>query len=452
MSSQFAGLQLALRALQTQQALMETVGHNIANANTPGYTRQRANLQAAPTPDAPLKTAKPQAGAAGGGVEIVSYQRLRDSFIDAETRAQYASQAQYSNDETTLTHVEAALNEPSDTGIQSSFSQFFSDMQRLTADPTSVAARQVLVQDSATLTGQIQDLHNALTGNMNDLNTKLSSDVADINTISTQIATLNKSIGDASAVGEQPNDLYDQRDLLIDKLSKYAGPLTTSLDSLNRTTVTIAGVNVVDPTVAGGTTALTTAAITASQPASGELRSIYDLKTTTLPGYISQLDTATSAFITAVNTQHAAGYDMYGTAGGTFFTGTDSSNIGVSAALLADPNKVAASGSATAVGDSTNAQALANLQDSLIAGGSTVQGYYASLVTEIGSNSKTAQQNNANATVLVNNLEGRRQEAGGVNIDEELTTMLQAQHAYSAAGKALATENAMIEDMLQKLG
>jgi flagellar hook-associated protein 1 FlgK len=452
MSSQFAGLQSALSALQAQQALIETVGHNIANADTPGYTRQRANLQSAPSPDATMKTAAPQAGAVGGGVIVASYERLRDSFIDLETRNQYASQAQYANDQTTLGNVESALNEPSDTGIQSSLATFFSDWQKMATDPTSIASRQVLVQDSASLAGQIADLHNSLTSNINDLNNKLGTDVADINTVAAQIATLNKQIGNTVAVGEQPNDLLDQRDLLIDKLATYAGPLTISTDSLDKATITMAGVNIVDPTQPGGVTALTAADVTASQPPAGELRSLSDLANTTIPGYISNLDTMTTALINTVNTQHAAGYDMYGNPGGTFFTGTDSSNIGVSAALMADPNKVAASSVNNAVGDSMNAQAMADLQDSLVAGGSTIGSFYSSLVSKIGQDSKTAQSNGANATVLVNNMESRRQETSGVNIDEELTTMLQAQHAYSAAAKALSTEDQMIQDLLDKVG
>lgn len=447
MGSTFGILQLALKSLQSQQAALETTGHNIANANSAGYTRQSVLLDATPSDDVAARGRLAGPGMYGSGVQVQAYQRIRDAFTDTQWRQQTARQGQYQSASDVLSQIESGVNEPSDSGLSTQLDSFFNAWQDVSIDPENTAARQSLTEGAASMAAIFHDTRASLTDLATNLGTQQTGDINTINTIATQIAALNTSIKNATVAGLQPNDLLDSRDNLLDQLATY-GDYTISTDSLGQDTVTLAGKNIVDPTVAGGTTPLAASDITASLPTTGKLRSTYDMINTTIPGYVSDLDTIAGALITSVNAVQTAGFDLNGTAGVAFFTGTDASNINVSAALLGNPDLVAASSSATAAGNGDNALAAADLRDQALIGSSTISGSYQSFISDLGVQSQNAQHQLANAQSLVQNLSARRQEVSGVSLDEEMTNMLQYQHAYSAAARVLSTMNTMLDDLI----
>jgi flagellar hook-associated protein 1 FlgK len=352
--STFLGVETALRGLLASQRALDVTGHNIANANTEGYSRQQVQLE---TTSPYLDAGK---GLVGTGVDVTSYTRQRDQFIDIQLRAQSMQLGQSEARQDGLQQVESNLNEPSDSGISSLLQKYWSSWQDVANAPESVPARQALVQNAQTLASSIQDLNGrvATIAGQNDTNIGLTVD--EVNSLSSRIAQLNKSI---SAAGLQntgsPNDLLDQRDNLLDRLAQL-GNLSWTANAANDGTidVTLGGTAI----VAGQTaTALSNSpaalGTSFSSLSSGKLKALSDLRTTDIPGYQSQLNSFAASLASATNAQHALGYDLSGTAGGAFFSVTAGSEASTIAVVATASTVAASSAAGGAVGNGSNALA-----------------------------------------------------------------------------------------------
>src|SRR5438105_5038623 len=216
----FMGLQTALRGILAQQQALDTTGHNIANANTVGFTRQEALLAPTPAYSEPSTTRGAQAGQIGTGVEVTAYRRIRDEFIDTQLHAQTMREGYYGALSDGLTQVEQALNEPSDTGLSSLLQSFWSSWQDVANSPENPSTRQALVQNAASLTDGLQQLSGQLSTIQSQTATNASSTLDEINADAATVAQLNDEIKRAKVVGDTPNDLLDQRDVLVDKLAQ----------------------------------------------------------------------------------------------------------------------------------------------------------------------------------------------------------------------------------------
>jgi flagellar hook-associated protein 1 FlgK len=447
--STFVGIETALRGLNASQQALQITGHNITNANTPGYTRETANfsttsaLQVAP------------GLLMGTGVNITSFQRIRDSFLDVQLRAQTMLQGSAQSTSDNLGQVQGVLNEPSDSGLNSLLGAYWGAWQNVANSPEDQATRQALVEAANSLTSGFNSTASQLATIQSQTGQDASLTLQEVNADGQTLQKLNQAIYSAQAVGDTPNDLLDQRDQLLDQLSQL-GSVSTTDNGDGTVDVAFDGVTL----TAGKTTAYTlsesggtlsnnmaptpeTATVTASQ---GKLGALIALRDTTIPGYQSQLDSIASALITSTNGLNQAGWALDGSTNNAFFSGTDASTIGVAATATT----IAASSTAAGVpGDNTNALALADLQDSGQASlsGSTIDTAYAQLVTTIGTDAQTAQRNVSNSNVLVNSLTNRRDSVSSVSLDEEMTNLVKFQQGYQAASRAL---NA-IDDALNKL-
>lgn len=219
MASTFHGLETARRALSTQQAALLTTGHNIANANTPGYTRQRVNLQTTePYPAASLN--RPQIpGQMGTGVKVGDAQRIRDSFTDMQLRAETSKLGYWEARAEQLSQMESIMNEPSETGLSNVMDQFWNSLQDLGAQPQNNGARRVVRQRGIALADTFNYLSSSLQAVQKNYRNEIDVNEMDLNSILRQINQVNKQIGDVEPHGYLPNDLYDERDRLIDELS-----------------------------------------------------------------------------------------------------------------------------------------------------------------------------------------------------------------------------------------
>ncbi|MCL6636898.1 MAG: flagellar hook-associated protein FlgK [Alicyclobacillus sp.] len=217
----FLGLETAKRGLQAAQASVETAAHNIDNANTPGYSRQRVDLTETPAlPDPSLASA--WAGQVGTGVQVEQVQRLRDSYLDSQYRQQNQALGQWTAEQDALQKISAILNEPSDTGLSTVMQNFWNAWDKLSANPGDLSARTLVVQNGVTVAQTLNQTANQLADLAADLQTSLQTNVNQVNSYLTQIAQLNQEIDSVQAVGDQPNDLLDQRDELLDQLSNLA--------------------------------------------------------------------------------------------------------------------------------------------------------------------------------------------------------------------------------------
>jgi flagellar hook-associated protein 1 FlgK len=447
--STFLGVETTLRGILAQQRAIDVTGHNIANANTTGYSRETADLATTtPLNDYP-------AGQLGTGVDVQSYQRIRDSFIDVQLRAQTMKKGYAEAQQDGLSQVELSLNEPSDTGLSNLLSKYWAAWQNVSNAPEDVATRQALVQSAASLANGINSLATQLQTISTQTTQQQSLTMGQVNSIGTQIASLNGAIKASQMAGGQPNDLLDQRDALLDQLSEIGNvtisPTSGNAGQLGAVDVTIGGTTLVTDTTAS-TLSLPLTSLTSGQLAGMDavLSAINDPTT----GYMAKLNTLASTIASATNTQHALGTDLNGNAGGTFFdvtSGSEATTIAVDPALLASPALVAASSNG-APGDASNALAIADLQSSNLIGGTTIDGSYSQLVTQIGSDSQLAQQNLTNATSLVDSLTNRRSSVSGVSLDEEMANLLQYQRGFQASARALSAMDQMIDQLINHTG
>jgi len=445
--STFMGLETALRGLLAQQRAIDVTGHNIANASTDGYSRQVADMVTTPAlEDGPTRLI-------GTGVDVLQYTRVRDSFIDVQLRAQTMRKGYQQAQQDGLNQIELALNEPSDTGLSNLLSKYWSAWQNLANAPENMATRQALAQAAASLANGFNTLSTQITTVQTQTAQQQTSLVTQVNSIGSQIASLTSAITAAEQQGQQPNDLLDKRDLLLDQLSSF-GNISVSQSAGTPGTLGSIDVTFGGTALVAGATASTVTLAGMTGLTSGQLAGLGAVITAGT-GYQTTLNQLAASLAQSTNTQHALGVDLNGNPGGAFFTvttGSEAATIAVNPALLASPALIAASAAAGTPGDASNAIAIADLQNSPLVGGATLDTGYAQLVGQIGGDSQLAQQNLANASALVDSLTNRRASVSGVSLDEEMTNLLQFQRGYQASARALTAMDDMIDQLINRTG
>jgi flagellar hook-associated protein 1 len=220
MLSTFHGLEAAKRGMMTQQAALYVTGHNVANANTPGFTRQRVNfVQTEPFPAPGLN--RPQIpGQMGTGVKAGSIERVREYFLDIQYRGENNKLGYWEARADAIAKMEDIMNEPSDNGLAKTMDQFWQALQDLSVNPENEGARSVVRQRGLAVVETFHYLSNSLSQIQTDIGTQIGVTVTQINSLAKQISELNKQIASVEPNGYLPNDLYDERDRLIDELSK----------------------------------------------------------------------------------------------------------------------------------------------------------------------------------------------------------------------------------------
>lgn len=229
MRSTFMGLETARRGMFTQQSALYTTGHNISNANTPGYTRQRINFaQTEPYPGVGLN--RPQIpGQMGTGVEAGTVQRIRESFLDLQYRTENTKMGYYGAMSESLTKMEEIINEPSENGLHSTLEKFWNALQDLSSHTENTGARDVVAATGQMVADTLNYYHNSLSRVQEDIGNQVGVKVDEINAIVAQIDHLNKQIASVEPHGYLPNDLYDERDLLVDSLSQLVNVKVSSV-------------------------------------------------------------------------------------------------------------------------------------------------------------------------------------------------------------------------------
>jgi flagellar hook-associated protein 1 FlgK len=435
--STFMGMQTALSGLLAQQRSLNVAAHNIANANTIGYTRQSATMEASnPIVEHPV-------GPIGTGVNVTSYQRARDQFLDIQLRAQTMLKGYHDARQDGLKQVELTLSEPSDKGISNLLQKYWSSWQDVGNAPENLATRQALLQKGAALAGGITSLRQQL-GTI-DLQTQQQTTLTldEVNGLVGEAGAIDRQIMNAIAMGDgASNDLLDKRDAVLDRLGSLVNLKTTAQPD-GSVTLEIGSVTV----LSGGTaTPIASVAALGANLASGKLAGLRDLQTS-VAGYVTAVDSFATSLRTTINTAQAAGFTLAGVATAEpFFTGTDASDLAVNSVLVADPSLVAAASAAGAPGDGGNALAIAAER------GGTIDQSYTALVIGIGADVQDAVRESSNATVLVDALENRRQSVSGVSLDEEMTNIVRFQRGYQAAGRALSAMDELIEFLVNRTG
>jgi flagellar hook-associated protein 1 FlgK len=442
--STFVGIQTSLRGLLAQQRALDVTGHNISNASTVGYTRQEAALVAT----APLNvTAGGMAngGMLGTGVDVQSYRRVRDQFLDLQYRAQNMQLGEQSGRSSALQDVELAFAEPGENGIANALDQFWSSWSDVTNSADSGAARQGAIDKGRTLAQQINDLQASLAGARQRAADELSQTAGaggQISQISSDLASTLNAIRGAEMTGAQPNDLYDRRDLLLDQLSSL-GQVSVTPSPAGGVDVSLGGVPIVDTddTTGIASVPVTSFPMTFTTSPGGRLGALLDLSSATgsIASYQTDLTAMAQSLVSSVN-------GIYSASGTNFFTSTTNAaglpEIDVNPALTAATLAAGIGGPA----DNSIAMSIAQLT------GGDADTRYRQLVTRMGNEVSQAKRQEATAQVLTDNLKDRRDSVSGVSLDEEMSNIIRFQRAYQASARAMSTTDEMLDTLINRAG
>jgi len=444
--STFVGIQTSLRGLLAQQRALDVTSHNIANASTVGYTRQEVNL----TATQPLNVnagGMANGGMLGTGVDVQSYRRVRDQFLDLQYRGQNMQLGDQTARSDALKNVELSFAEPGDSGIQNALDEFFSSWSDLSNSASSGAAKQAVIDKSRTLAQQINDLQGNLASARQaaaDEYTQTAGAGGQINQMANDLSATLNAIRSAEMTGSQPNDLYDRRDLLLDQLSTM-GQVSMTPSAGGSFDVSLGGVTIVDADDTTGMASVPAGAFPLSFTTSpgGKLGALLDLQSSTGPIASFQTDLASVAqsLAASVNSVYnaATGSDFF-----TFGTGAN----GLPQISLNEPAVSVTTLAAGTGGPADNSVALAvsRLQ------GGDADGRYEQLVTRMGNAVSTAARSEANAQVLTDNVKDRRDSVSGVSLDEEMTNIIRFQRAYQASARAMSTTDEMLDTLINRAG
>jgi len=529
MRSTFMGLETAKRGMFAQQSALQVTGNNIANANTEGYTRQRVNMRSSEQyPSVSLN--RPQIpGQMGTGVEVDSVQRVRESFLDTQFRSENNKLGYWENRANALEKMEEIMNEPSDTGLSITLDRFWQSLQDLSLDPTNAGARSVVRERGIAVAETFNYLSTSLKSVQGDLKNELEVSVKELNSIATQINNINKQISEIEPHGYLPNELYDERDRLLDKLSSLANVKVTNhpsggnalkiaegtfsveiVDNTGKVLGTLVdakqqrvnelGINYSTITEDGkAKDGLVTSIKIGSKTldvmdfnSAGKISSLIDSYGYTqelpdetfteeglYPSMLNNLDLMAHEFAQQFNEVHHKGWSIKDYDANKvpiepdvkaaqekidFFTVGDSQKgaagiITISDKIIESTDYIAAAamvnGKAPEIGNGNNAVNLAAVKnDSFLIGTvtSTFQNFYENIIGGMAVNAQEAERLTSNSTVLRDSVDQRRQSVSAVSLDEEMTNMIQFQHAYNASARMITLQDEILDKIINGMG
>ncbi len=444
-------LSIAVQALQANQGALNVTTNNIANVNTPGYSRQVAILNEAPTFQENNITF-------GGGVTLEQFQSVRDQLLQLriyeETQQQNNSETQFNS----LSQIQSIFSDPTQ-GVGGALSAFFNSLSQLSTNPTDANARQAVLTSANNLANSFHQAVSALNTIGTGLDQSVPQTVDQINRLTNQIATLNAQVAQIQGLGKDPGTVQDQRDELIRQLSGLVNISVTQTEH----GLTLTTANGVPLVVANQSYALQANANNSvlehvysaqgqditSQIQGGQLGGTLQVRDQVLPQLFSQLNNLASQFATSFNTQHAAGFDAAGNAGQNFFnplpTTTDAAaNFGVA---ITDPSLIAASSDGSA-GSNGNIEQLVGLRNQQLPAGANPMDLYSNLVLQVGNLGANAKAAVTASNLSLQQLTDQRSAVSGVSLDEETTNMIKYQRAYEAGARVVTTVDSMLQTLM----
>ncbi len=451
-------LDIGRSALQSAQFGLDVTANNIANVNTPGYSRQRAV-------QAPRESVSMGGNFYGAGVSIESVERVYDAFLGHQVYKANAEMMDYQMREHTYMRIESILYPSEDTNLGSLMDEFFSAWQDLANNPAGSAERQMVLTKAEELAHNLRSLHGSLEEEIQYTNTLLEGYADEVNRLASEIALINQEVARLEGMASPPNDLLDRRDALIQELSGYLDP-TVIEEEGGRLTVLVSGGQ---PLVQGNTSFTLDLAedpdnhgfyrlsvrgtdITDSLRG-GKLRGVVETREKMVE-FQDALNRLAADLVREFNQLHTAGYDLDGNPGQEFFTPVDPSATPDMAreiqVNIRDGDRIAAAQDPDALpGDNRNALAMAGLRDATVVdgGSTTFGGFYQSLVGRVGADVQDAARKAEAGEAVYESMTDYKNSVSGVSLEEEQIRLLAYQHAYQAAAKFLT----VVEDLMDTL-
>ena len=484
--SSFSSISTALTALQAHRRAMDVTGNNIANVNTPGYTRQRVDLQPRVAPGAASQFYNQRL--AGSGVEVLGTTRMADEFLTARVRSQTSSFADLQAQAQSLKEVERTLAEPSSTGLSQNLSEMWSAWSTLGTQAGSdgtLAAQTVVANKSQAVIDSLRSGQSDVAQSWTDQRAQADGLASEVNQLSSRIATLNEAVLNTSTDGAA-NELVDQRDQLVTRFVELTGATALpvadnqvnvylggnpAVAGIQSNAVVISGATQIATTTYGGVTTPGAAADNVkiswadradpSKPRAdapeitltgGQLRGTFVSLNSTLPGAAARYDEIATSLAKTVNDGYAA------TGGGSFFTtvpapvppATTSAGITVGALAIqvAKPADIRAGASGNGPSDGSAASAIGTLRNA--AGGPDAT--WKAHVVKVGVDVAAATSRASTVQATLSTAIADQQSATGVSLDEETANLLVQQRAYEGAARVLTAVDQALDTLINRTG
>ena len=451
MSSLFGALSIAVVALQAEQGALTATTNNVANANTPGYSRQRPVL--VESDPVVLNTLT-----YGTGVTLLNLESLRDPILQLRIQQETQQQGQLNTSVSALQQTQVLFgSSSSDLGTQ--ISNFFNSLDQLSTDPTNLSLRQAVLTAAGNVANTFHNTADSLIQQRSNLDLSVTQTVTQVNTLTSQIAKLNGQITSLQETNHEAGAFIDQRDVLIGQLSSLVDVATIKSDNgitltTSNGTALVAGNQSFDLTTqtdASGTQHIFAQGVDITDKlTSGSLDGLIQVRDQTLPTLLSNLDALASGLANAVNSVHRGGTDLAGAAGGDFFAPPPATGQGYATSIavaITDPALIAASSDGSA-GSNGNAVLLAAVRSQAVAAGQTATDFYANLVFGVGSQVSNGAAELSASQLALQQLQDQRGSISGVSLDEEAANMVRFQNAYDAAARVVTTVNQMLETVI----
>ncbi|NLM44709.1 MAG: flagellar hook-associated protein FlgK [Clostridiales bacterium] len=487
MRTTFGSFNIANSGLFASRKALDVTSHNIANANTEGYSRQIHKQRAS------LPIWGDTKGITGTGVEIYNIERIRNEYLDKKYWNQNRAFGEWQIKQESLEKMEAIFNEPSDTGIRQAIDEFFLALDELSKKTGDSTSRVAVVERANILARTINRNGNEIITSIREANEEIKSKVDQINSIASQIAVLNKQIFNMELGDSIANDLRDQRNVLIDKLSKIIDiEVSTNKDKHNNEylSIKIGGITLVEhldyyeldyvqedvPGVtdlgAGKIAKIVWKGLESQEVKveGGELRGLLDIRDGDGEGlnyrglvyYLNKLNEFARDFSNKINEIHRKGYDFNGEAGRDFFNvpkegpnAINCLNFAVNAELLANPDLIAASSEFSEISNNNNLKDLIALKDShdmFASTKGTPDDFIKALLSSLAVDAQQAKRMAINSEMLVVETDNRRMSVSGVLLDEEMGNMVKFSQAYNAAARMITTLDSILDTTINRLG
>lgn len=448
-----ASLATALSGLTAEQGALQATTNNVANVNTPGYSREVPVLVASdPIVDPPLTF--------GTGVTLQTVQSVRDPILESQIQQETQTQGQLSALASALSETQTNFTS-STSDIGTALSNFFDSVNQLSTNPADLSLRQNVLTAAGNVATAFNMAANNLTAQRASLDQGVEQTVGQINQLTTQIAQLNGQVSNLENVGQSAGTFIDQRTQLIDQLSALVdvsvipSDNTLTLTTANGTAL-VAGQQsfalTTQPDASGTQQIYSQGNNITSTIVAGQLGGMLAARDQQIPAIQSQLDTLAAGFANAVNQVQTSGYDLNGKAstGNNLFNPPPASTTGAAASLsvaLTDPSLLAASSDGSA-GSNGNAEAMYALSSASVIDGQSASDYYSNIVFNVGNAAANANAQQTASNLTLQQLDAQNSSVSGVSLDEEAANMVQYQQAYAASAQVITAINDMMEDVI----
>ena len=452
MGGLFGAIQVSLQNLSNMQTGLSVVNENVANVNTPGYSRKRIIFAPGPYDQRPF-------GMLGTGAQIERVESIRDYFLESRIGQEYQAKGFYEGQEFGVSQLETIVGSSDGSGIPDQLSKFFDAFLELASEPSSSSLRQVAMTEGDQLAQTIRGTVDRLDSLDEANRSRIEDSVATVNGVLQRIADINVKLQPILKRGQDGGPLYDERAQLLNQLNEEMSVQVSVDQSYNMIISTTSGrLLLMGSDVTGLSTQKTMDGVSVmhegtditSEISSGKMGGLIDFQTSTLASTRTALNSLAAELASAVNAAHHNGVDLDGNPGGDFFTVTAGNEARSIDVALTDFRQLAAGAPGTGIGDGTNAQALADLRDAPIAGlGNEAFGdYYSQIVFDVGMASRGIQANLNLQDKVLQQLENQRESVSGVSLDEEAVNLLQYQRSYQASSKVLRVLDSLLEETL----